>query len=275
MLVDTTPAIPEPLPADEQRRIPPPSEKWTDEYASKIVRSDWAYAESYRVNAHDWRYRNADELYLAWAGQQFWEGTRVPRSSLGVYVVFEQIEAMVPKIVSQVGNTDSYHFTAVNPDGTPEQDTIVEAHKKMTLAQLDETNFREEVRRAIKCMGIYGDGVLEAGYEEYTDEYIDFEKRTRVTRYDAVMHPTAGLIPVPAARKESFKRNIREDTKTRPYVRYVSIKDLYVDPNLETNCLQDAGYMMKRVYMRTEQIKALKGQEGFSIPPDAYLTQLS
>src|SRR5215469_4334158 len=100
-LSDSPMAVPEPLPQAQQRQIKLPQDKWTDEYALSIVKSDWAYAESYRVNAHDWRYRNADELYLGWAAQRFWDGTRIPRSSLGQYVIFQQIMGMLPKIVPQ------------------------------------------------------------------------------------------------------------------------------------------------------------------------------
>lgn len=272
---DTTPAVPEPLPAEQQRKILKPDDKWTDAYALSVVRSDWAYAESYRVNAHDWRYRNADELYLAWAGQNFWEGTRVPRSSLGMYVVFEQVEAALPRVVSGVTASDGFHFTADQPDKSDEGDLAVTAWRELVLAQLDESRFRDQVKRALKSLFIYGNGVLEVGFEEYTDEYIDFEKQSRVTKMGAMMHPTAGLIPFPMERKESFKRNVRSDTKKRPYVRYISVKDFYVDPNLETSSLQDAGYVIKRVYMRAEQIAALRGQDGFTIPSDEVLTQLS
>lgn len=268
-------AIPEPLPTELQKQIKSPTDKWSDDYALRIVRSDWAYAESYRVNAHDWRYRNADELYLGWVGQRFWEGTRVPRSSLPVYVVFEQVEAMLPKIVSGVTGTDSYHFTADNPGEDEETDLIVTAWREMVLAQLDDTKWREQVNRALKCMNIYGNGVLEVGVEEHDDEYISFEKKQRPTGMRMVPHPLVGGMMVPTGIDETFKRSVKREKKLRPFVRYVSVKDLYVDPNLESSMLQEAGYVIKRVYMRAEQIKELSGQPGFNIPDDVYLTNLS
>lgn len=267
-------AIPEPLPTELQKQIKSPSDKWTDDYALRIVRSDWAYAESYRVNAHDWRYRNADELYLGWVGQRYWEGTRVPRSSLPVYVVFEQVEAMLPKLVSAVTGSDSYHFTADQPGGD-DTDLIVTAWRELVLAQLDEANWREQINRALKSMAIYGNGVIEVGVEEYEDEYINFEKKMRPKGMRLVQHPMAGAIMMPTGVDETFKRTVRKEKKIRPYARYVSMKDFYVDPNLESTNLQEAGYTIKRVYMRAEQLAALRGQEGFTIPDDIYLTNLS
>lgn len=269
-------AIPEPLPTELQKQIKAPSDKWTDDYALRIVRSDWAYAESYRVNAHDWRYRNSDELYLGWVGQRYWEGTRVPRSSLPVYVVFEQVEAMLPKLVSAVSSTDSYNFTADKEGQDKVQDDLtVTAWREMIVAQLGETHWREQVNRALKSMCIYGNGVLEVGFEEYEDEYISFSKSMRASEMRQINHPMVGPMLVPAGMQEKFTRSVKREKKQRPYVRYVSIKDFYVDANCESPFLQDAGYVMKRVYMRGEEVKALKGVKGFKIPDDVYLTNLS
>src|SRR5258707_13683395 len=90
-----TAPIPDPLPQNQQTKI---GLDWTDANALRIVRTDFAYAEAYRTHSHDWRYRNAQELYLAWAGQRCWDGTRVPRSSLGTYARFEQVESMLAKM---------------------------------------------------------------------------------------------------------------------------------------------------------------------------------
>lgn len=270
---DIASPVADPLSSDEQRKILAPTDKWTNRYAWEIVKSDWAFAESYRTNAHDWRYRNADELYLGWVGQQYWEGTRVPRSSLPVYVVFGQVEAMLPKIVSSVTGTDAYHFTADQPG--EDSALAVIAWRELVLAQLAEARWREQVRRAIKSLAIYGNGVLEAGVEEYEDENITFDRNIRTTKITLVPHPTMGQVPVPTASEEVFTRKVHKETKLRPYVRYVSVKDFYVNPNSESTCLQDAGYVIKRVYMTASQIKELGRNKDFAIPDDTYLTNLS
>ena len=212
--------------------------------------------------------------YLAWAGQNYWEGTRVPRSSLGVYVVFEQIEAMLPKLVSAVTATNAYHFQADKPGGA-DTDLSVTAWQELTLAQLDETDWREQVRRALKSMGIYGNGVLEVGVEQNNEEFIEFSSSIRAKQTAILSHPIAGPVPVPIQTERVFNRRISNEKRLKPYVRYVSVKDLYVDPNCESQRIHEAGYVVKRVYMRAEQLKALKGQPGFKIPDDDYLSNLS
>lgn len=271
---DLARSVPEALPADQQRKILDAADPWSTSRALSIVRSDWAYAETYRTNAHDWRYRNADELYLAWAGQRYWDGTRVPRSSLGIYVVFEQIESLLPKMVSLVTGYDNYHFTSANP-GDPDNELICLAWREHVLRQLDEIDFREQVRRAIKSSLIYGNGVIECGVEEYSEEQVLFDKRVSAKAFSLVNHPAFGPIPFPTQVDTDFRRQVKSEKKIRPYARYVSVKDFYMDPNSESTRPQDAGYVMKRVYMRAEQLKSLKGREGFNIPGDEYLTDLS
>src|SRR5260370_35156263 len=265
--------IPEPLTHEQQQRILPDDQKWTDQYALSVIESDWAYAESYRTNAYDWRYRNANELYLAWVGQRYWDGTRVPRSSIGMYVIFEQIEAMLPKVVSPVTSTNSYHFTAEMGE---EDENIPLAWKEMVTNQLDEINFREQIQQCVKSMVVYGNGVIEVGWEEYEDEYIHFEKKTRPEKVITLNHPTAGRMQIPMGTKDEFKRIITKEKKGRPYVRYVSLIDFYVDPACESVIIQEgAGYVIKRVYMSAGKIKSFRGQEGFRFPDDYYLTNLA
>jgi len=265
--------IPEPLSTDQQHKILADDAKWTDQYALSVVKSDWAYAESYRTNAHDWRYRNANELYLAWVGQRYWDGTRVPRSSIGMYVVFEQVEAMLPKVISAVTSTNSYHFSA---DMGEEDEAIPLAWKEMITKQLDEINFREQIQQCIKSMEIYGNGVIEVGWEDYEEEYIGFEAKKKPTKTVTMNHPIAGMMSIPTQTENDYKRTITKEKKGRPYVRYVSLIDFYVDPACESVIIQNgAGYVIKRQYMSVGKLKSFRDVDGFKIPNDLELTNLS
>jgi hypothetical protein len=256
------------LQGKEAQEIKMPGDKWSDERALKIVRSDYAYAESYRTHAHDWRYRNASELYLAWAGQRYWDGTRVPRSSLGIYVVFEQVESMLPKIVDSLCDPESYEFFAQNPDSAL-------LWKELILKQLEETHYREQVRLAAKSSLIYGNGILEWGMEDYEDEIIEFERNKTLKNMITMQHPSIGLVNIPQS-ETSYKRKIITETKRRPYMRYQSLIDSYVNPNCESPCLQTPGnYFIIRRYMTTEDLKAKRGKPNWDIPDDATLAEMS
>src|SRR5215472_27990 len=259
---------PEPLTGEAARTIKGPDDPWSNERALKIVRTDYAYAESYRTHAHDWRYRNASELYLAWAGQRYWDGTRVPRSSIGLYVVFEQVESMLPKIVDSLSDPESYEFFADDADSAL-------LWKELIVDQLEETNYREQIRLAAKSSLIYGNGILEYGVEEYDDENIEFSQSKNVKNVITMYHPIQGQVNLPQM-EMNYKRKITNETKRRPYLRYRSIIDSYVNPNCETPSLQSPGnYFILRSYMTAEEIKALRGRKDFDIPDDDVLEKMS
>src|SRR5215472_4758699 len=257
--------IPDPLPQNEQTKI---SHDWSDTTALRIVRSDFAYAEAYRTHSHDWRYRNAMELYLAWAGQRYWDGTRVPRSSLGIYATFEQVESMLPKIVRAICDPDTYEFYADDPDAAM-------LWKELIIAQLKEVQYREQIRLCAKSSLIYGNGILEWGVEDYEDENIQFEETQSPTNLRQIYHPVVGMMQVPQGIDLNYKRKITQEIKRRPYIRYRSIIDSYVDPNNESPDITKGGYFILRTYMRAEDVKKLRGQKDFDIPDDKTLALYS
>jgi len=257
--------VPEPLPQAQQEKI---TSDWSDATALSIVRSDFAYAESYRTHAHDWRYRNAMELYLAWAGQRYWDGTRVPRSSLGIYVCFEQVESMLPKIVKAICDPDTFEFFSDNPDFAP-------IWKELIVAQLGESEYREQIRLCAKSSLIYGNGLLEWGMEDYEDESVEIRETQGVKRFQPFYHPVVGPMQMPAEMDFDYKRKVTRETKRRPYLIYRSMVDSYVDPNCEQTQVHKAGYFILRKYFRAEELKALRGKPGFKIPNDATLTEMS
>lgn len=252
-----------------------PEERWSDDYARRIVRTDFAYAESYRTNAHDWRYRNASELYLAWAGQRYWEGTRIPRSSLGIFVVFEQVESMLPKIVGSLCDSEGYNFYARRSD----QDDAALAWRRLVLGQLDDRgiNFREQIRLCAKSSLIYGNGICEVGVEPYREETVEFSESKRVTSLAMVPHPMLGMVPVPQGFETKYSRKTKSEVQMRPYVRYRSIIDFYVNPNCETTVLQSPGnYTILRDYVTAEDVKELgQNDKRYKVPSDEDLHNMS
>lgn len=262
---------PQPITLYQSQQIKTADDKWSTEYAKRVVTSDFAYAEFYRTHAHDWRYRNASELYLAWAAQKFWDGTRVPRSSLGIYVTFAQIESMLPKIVAAICDQETYNFYPLRSD---QQDHAL-AWRRLIIDQLSETNWREHIRRCCKSSLIYGNGILEVGMEEYDSETIQFTESHRATEWTQAYHPLVGAMQIPKSIETDYSRKTITEKKLRPYLKYVSVIDSYVDPNCESTFLSDSGYFIKRVYKTAGDLKALRGKKDFDIPDDAWLANAS
>src|SRR5882762_1367434 len=88
---------------DQQREtLVPETSQWTDTRAMQIALADFQKAEAYRTANHDWRFRTSDQMYLAWKQRRTWEGTKIPKSSLGIFIALEQIEALLPNAIGSL-----------------------------------------------------------------------------------------------------------------------------------------------------------------------------
>src|SRR5476649_2058535 len=70
-----------------------------DEIALALVNSSYERYRVWRYRNHDLRWNTDDALFVGWMPQRRWEGTQVPRSSLGVPISFDQIESAYPVIM--------------------------------------------------------------------------------------------------------------------------------------------------------------------------------
>jgi len=85
---------------EQQQRTVAPTEMWTDFQAKNIALASFQRMEGWRSSNHDWRFRTSDRLYLAYREKQTWEGTKMPRSSISIFLALEQIQSLMPSVVN-------------------------------------------------------------------------------------------------------------------------------------------------------------------------------
>lgn len=261
----------EPLTQAEERRVHTPIDPWDDTFAAKIVKQDFEGAENYRTQNHDWRWRAADEAYLAWVAQKYWPGTRVPRSSLGVFVALEQVESLLPKLLSSIFADNPWFDAEPRPGTSPAESRAV---RELVLAQMDDTNIRETVRRALKSGLIYGNGLVEVCQEYYEEELPHFVQTFEPVKRDFNLGPL-GVVPVVVDVKRVVKETKVKNVINRPLVRYLSLKDFYIDSNCPGPVAQEARFAIKRVPATVDELDALREQPGFKIPDRLVLHALA
>ena len=196
-------------------------DKWTDEFAATVARRDFEAAEAYRTMQHDWRWRVADELYLAWVQQTFWEGTKIPRASLGAYLAFEQIESLLARVMGELFSDSQWFECAPHPGTSPMEARMAQY---LMLSQANEMSFQENMRRAIKSGLIYGNGIVELGWV--------YDKKTQ-KRLQAFLKPDLMAITDPITGQQRqvptgrVTRSIREvpytEITNRPFIKYTTI----------------------------------------------------
>src|SRR6185369_13091932 len=90
-----------PLSEAEEKQVPGPTDQWSEPRAKSIAIQNQEKCEKFLQTAgHIRRWNVSDELYLAYSPSKVWEGTRIPRASLGVPLVMEQLESLLPNVMA-------------------------------------------------------------------------------------------------------------------------------------------------------------------------------
>jgi hypothetical protein len=263
---------PGPLTTEQEEKFHKPLEKWSDDFALKVAKEDFQSAEVYRTNSHETRWQAADSLYLGSVHQKVWEGTKIPRSSLPVFLIFSHVESLIPRVITEIFGETAWFEASPHPGTTQAQ---ARATRDLMLVQGDMMGIRETVRRVIKSAFIYGNGISELCWI-----YQETEKLRYEASFVPVMQQTRDPItgePMSVPTRET-RRVVKENKVkvkiNRPVINYVSLKDFYIDPNCESPNVQDARFAAKRAKMSIDELMAYDGVTGFKIPSKLGLLML-
>src|SRR6266446_3361762 len=264
----------------EEREHPIPAvQNWTTEYAAKIAMGDFKKMEAYRTINHDWRFRVSDQLYLAWKERKTWEGTKIPRSSLGIFIALEQIEAMLPSAILNLfpDNNRLPFDIEPEPGTTIEQAEAVRDLLQWQMGDVGDPGkyltIREIARRAYKSSYTYGHGPIEFGVLDKMIVRTHFERQQIPVR-QMIPHPLTGEpVGVPTGEmRSSVNKTIQTQHVVRPMLQSTDVRDFYWDPNCTTPNVNDGSCCAVRNYRTVNQLLEYDGVEGFSIPsPEALL----
>jgi hypothetical protein len=139
-----------------------------DEYALAVVKQTFWNYERFRQNNHDNRWVTHDSLYFGWVPQKNWEGTTVPRSSLGMPISFGQIESSFPKISQSVFRSPEWFDVEPEPGGSPQEAGAIQAHLLYSLEHTPQDyagNGRTELNLAIQQILQHGNGGVGIEYD--------------------------------------------------------------------------------------------------------------
>lgn len=132
-----------------------------DLYALTLVRDSFNQAEQFRTQSRngDLRWNDQEALYLGYRKGRVWDGTNIPRSSLSIPIVFDQIQAALPAIDSAVFGGDPEWFDVVAEAGaTPAEARVI---RDNLLYRFENDNFRTQFNMAAQSVLLYGNGGLE------------------------------------------------------------------------------------------------------------------
>ena len=270
------------LTLEERENPKTPTEQWSDTYAKNIALGDFKKAEGYRTINHDWRFRVSDQLYLAWTQRKTWEGTKIPRSSVGIFLALEQIEALLPNVVLSLfpDNNRLPFDVEPEPGSTVAQAGAVRDLISWQLQDLGEPgkylSLREIARRAYKQSYIYGNGIVEFGVLDRNITRNHFT-RTEVPVRQTVAHPLTGEpVDIPTGQFRSIvQRAMQVQHVVRPMLENVDIRDFYWDPNCNSHNINDGSFCATRHLITVNKLLEYQGVDGFNIPDASALLKLA
>lgn len=230
------------------------------------VRQNFSEWETYRRQNHDTRYMVADQLFTAWQPQKVWEGTRIGRSSIGVFTTMEQVETMLAHVLGNLFPLED------NVEAKPKLGTSqmqADLSLELLLQQFNEDeSFREVMRLALKQGFLYGNGIIEPYWF-----YQRTEKSVAVPMWGMASNLYAAMMGGSPDRHLAVHKipvNIN-----RPALRHIDIRDFFADPHTPGPDIQKGRGYFIRQYITIEDVLKYRDTPGFDIPPEAELIQMS
>jgi hypothetical protein len=213
-----------------------PTEAMDEQYALSLVTKTFDQIEAFRRNNHDTRWQTAEMMYFGNVEKKLWEGTDVPRASMAMPLVFDQVEAATPLIMQALfGDVDWFDVEAVDTEDPEVVKKVrdIKAHLKYICENAPDdfdVSPLAQFEYVIKNMLTYGNGVVSLEY--------DFDAKR----------------PVPC---------------------WVDLRNIYFDPGAPTPCMEAAKCLIHRKLLTVDDLYALRTAPGMNIPAKAILRYLA
>ena len=250
----------------EQMPLPPALPQ--DVVATQLVLNDLNRAEYYLLaKGMSVQWDRDDRLYLFRLPQAFWEGSSVPRASLGVPLIYEHVESMLPQVMSAI-YSDNVPFLCQPRPKTDMQ--VARAAGDILAYQLDQMAFREELRLFAKTALVYGTGVMKWGWRKYTKTVVSYDRKGAPKIEMSQGQP----VTVPTEDSNTVLEKTEEIEVNEPYCENIHIRHVIVDPGLRTPDIRQAKFVIHRLYYTLQDIEKLRDLPGYNLPSTEQLKSL-
>ena len=257
-LIDSTISFAHEIKAEQ---VPLPPQLPEDDIVKELVLKDLNRGEYYLLaKGMSVEWDADDRLYLFRVPQGFWEGSSVPRASLGVPLIYEHIESLMPQVMSALF-ADQPPFEIVARAKTKQD--VARACKELINYQLDKMGFREELRKCCKELMVYGTCYMRLGWRKYKKPM-----RKRVRRGTPKVQLINGL-PVKSYDKGDGKWMMKTEMVevNEPFCESVHVRYIIPDPKLRCPDVRKSQFLVHREYMGVEALeKAFRKVPGNKLP---------
>jgi len=138
------------------------------------------YYASWRRAHIEPRWLQNEKLYLGYLQPRVWKGTNIPRASISSRLVFDQVESIYPVVSSALFEREPAFFDLIPVDNSYDPDQITEYRDRLYTYLVQQVRIDEpppvvQMKMALHQALIYGDGVVELGWDRATNRpYVEF-----------------------------------------------------------------------------------------------------
>jgi len=244
--------------------------KWTDASALNLVIQDCLRAENFE-STKMWvmQWPTATTLYQSPFTARYWEGTQTERANVPFYTVATAVNSLVPQVLNGLFYENPPFMIQERP-GTRSQ--AARAIGALLGYQLEDINFREELRLGCTNCVLFGTGLFKWGWETYTR---DRKIYSRSGPRAELKNPIPGQPNVLIQDEEDIDEEVVTENIDRPFFEHiVNLRHVMVDPALQVPDVRKAKYVEHRLYMTWKDLDRLRGRPGFDIPSREELLEL-
>lgn len=253
----------------DELRWPDDDSPLPDKTALKLVAQDKALAISW-IQSQGWilQWQREERLYLFKVPVRFWDGTNVPRSALGMPLVYEHVESILPQYMSSLFGDDPPFMTKPRPNTSMD---AARANSAILEWELKKANVKQESRLGLKFMVLHGTGIWTYGWHTEHRKRVIYSRKTP---YKWVPVPGGGSVKVKQkGTDEIIKKTVTEEIN-HPYFEHRNLRYVLVDPAVRTSDIRQARFVIDMKYPTILELDKLRGYEGYNIPPREELIQL-
>lgn len=227
-------------------------EELSSETALQLVVQDAQKTDAW-LDEKQWtlRWREADTLYQPPIGVQVWENTTVPRANVIRFTVATHVNSILPKLISGLFYEDPPFMLRPRPSTSENTTRAIAAVEN---AQLDEMDFKEEVRRGFLFGLVYGTSIWKWGWK----------KESKIRRIYKRAHPPikieqpGGKVAIfPTKSSDEFTVTEYEDVIDRPFFEAKDLRYILVDPACRIGDSRKASFITERMYLNYYDLEKL------------------
>jgi hypothetical protein len=204
---------------------------------------------------------SARTLYQSPRRPRYWSGGGTEAASISFFTVATAVNSIVPQIIGGMFSDTPPFMIEERPGTTAQASRAVGA---VLGYQLEDINFREEMRLGVTNACLFGTAIFKWGWETYTKKRKIYKRKTPVVTLPAQI---PGAPPVQIS-DDDIEEVIDTEQVDRPsFEHIVNLREVLVDPGLNVPDIRKAKYVIHRLYMTYNDLDKLRDRPGFEKLP--------